>query len=272
MIVVEVTLAIALVAGAGRLLLSMQHLLAIDPGFTAEGRLAIDVLLPPRPVRRSRTPGRVVERSRTAAARHWARPAIGVASSLPLRHEWDSTTFVDITNRPTEPGQPAERPAARRQPRLLRGVRHRGCVAGRSFTARRSPGRRAGRRRQSRVGAEVHSGARSPARARSIPAGSRPASTDSCVPQDAEIIGVVEDVPYSDLTKAAEPTVYVSDAQVPTWRRSIVITAADGRPGTTGAANPRRARAARSASAGRVRAALAHRVDIARLAASWACC
>ena len=48
--------------------------------------------------------------------------------------------------------------------------------------------------------------------------------------QDAEIIGVVEDVPYSDVTKAAEPTVYVSDAQVPTWRRSIVITATDGRP------------------------------------------
>ena len=48
--------------------------------------------------------------------------------------------------------------------------------------------------------------------------------------RDAEIIGVVEDVPYSDVTKAAEPTVYVSDAQVPTLRRSIVITAADGRP------------------------------------------
>ena len=60
MIVVEVTLAIALVAGAGRLLLSMQHLLAIDPGFTAQGRLAIDVLLPDRPLRESRASVRMV--------------------------------------------------------------------------------------------------------------------------------------------------------------------------------------------------------------------
>ena len=47
---------------------------------------------------------------------------------------------------------------------------------------------------------------------------------------DAQIVGVVADVPYSDLTKAAEPIVYVAEAQVPTLRRTIVITSADGRP------------------------------------------
>jgi hypothetical protein len=31
------------------------------------------------------------------------------------------------------------------------------------------------------------------------------------VSRDAAIVGVVEDIPYSDLTRAAEPTVYVSD-------------------------------------------------------------
>ena len=50
------------------------------------------------------------------------------------------------------------------------------------------------------------------------------------VARDAEIIGVVEDVPYSDLTKAAEPTIYVSDLQAMTLRRSIVITSRDGHP------------------------------------------
>ena len=43
MVVAEIALAIALVAGAGRLLLSMRNLVTIDPGFTSAGRLAIDV-------------------------------------------------------------------------------------------------------------------------------------------------------------------------------------------------------------------------------------
>src|SRR5262249_33582533 len=46
MVVAEVTLAIALVAGAGRLILSLGNLLHVDPGFQSRGRLAIDVLLP----------------------------------------------------------------------------------------------------------------------------------------------------------------------------------------------------------------------------------
>ena len=132
MIVVEVTLAIALVAGAGRLLLSMQNLLAIDPGFTAEGRLAIDVLLPPRPYA---DPARLAawsdeaERGSAPLARHrsaWRRRCRS-------RHEWDSTAFVDITNRPTEP---ANRPNGRVRivsPGFFDVFEIR-IVAGRSFT------------------------------------------------------------------------------------------------------------------------------------------
>jgi hypothetical protein len=50
------------------------------------------------------------------------------------------------------------------------------------------------------------------------------------VPRDAAIVGVVDDVPYEDVTKPAEPTVYVADAQVRIPRRSIVVTTADGHP------------------------------------------
>ena len=49
LVVCEVALAVALVAGAGRLLSSAQNLLAVDPGFSAEGRLVIDALLPRAP-------------------------------------------------------------------------------------------------------------------------------------------------------------------------------------------------------------------------------
>jgi hypothetical protein len=133
MVVVEVTLAMALVAGAGRLLLSMQNLLAIKPGFSSEGRLAIDVLLPSAPygdpARLAAWSGEAEERLRALGA-----TAVGVASSLPLRHEWDSTAFVDITNRPTDP---ASRPNGRVRvvsPGFFEVFRI-PIVAGRSFTA-----------------------------------------------------------------------------------------------------------------------------------------
>ncbi len=232
MIVVEVTLAIALVAGAGRLLLSMQHLLAIDPGFTAEGRLAIDVLLPPRPYA---DPARLTAWSEAVDDRLRAlgATAIGVASSLPLRHEWDSTTFVDITNRPTEP---ANRPNGRLRivsPGFFEVFKIQ-IVAGRSFS------------RQDRLGGAPvvlvnRAWARKfipdldPLRERVNPGRFVTRVDQKYVSQDAEIIGVVEDVAYSDLTKAAEPSVYVSDAQVPTLRRTIVMTTADGRPERLGA-------------------------------------
>jgi putative ABC transport system permease protein len=110
MVVVEVALAIALVAGAGRLLLSMRNLVSVDPGFTAEGRLAIDVALPVRPYLAE--PARMSAWLEQAEARLRAlgATAVGIASSLPLRRETDSTTFVDITGRPTDP---ASRPNGR---------------------------------------------------------------------------------------------------------------------------------------------------------------
>jgi len=43
MIVIEIALALTLVAGAGWLIQSYARLAAIDPGFTAAGRLVIDV-------------------------------------------------------------------------------------------------------------------------------------------------------------------------------------------------------------------------------------
>jgi len=227
MIVAEVTLAIVLVAGAGRLLLSMQQLLAIDPGFTPQGRLAIDVLLPPDPYGEPQRLGawsdEVDSRLRALGA-----TAIGVASSLPLRHEWDSTAFVDITNRPTEP---SNRPNGRVRvvsPEFFEmfGI---DVVAGRSFS------------RDDRLyGAPVAIVNRAwtrkfipdldPLRERINPGRFVTRDGQRFVSRDAAIVGVVEDVPYSDLTKAAEPTVYVSDTQVMSLRRTVVITTADGRP------------------------------------------
>jgi predicted permease len=227
MVVAEVTLAIALVAGAARLLLSMQHLLAIDSGFTSEGRLAIDVLLPPTPYG---DPARTAAWSQQAEERLRAlgATAIGVASSLPLRHEWDSTVFVDITNRPTDP---AQRPNGRLRtvsPGFF-DVFNIKIVAGRSFI---QDDRRGGAPvvLVNRAWARKFMSDLDPLRERVDPGSFARRVDQKVVRHDAAIVGVVEDVPYSDLTKSAEPTVYVSDSQVSMARRSLVITTADGRP------------------------------------------
>ncbi len=103
LVVCEITLAIALVAGAGRLLLSARNLLAVDPGFNPEGRLIVDALLPRypygiEPASAAAWSSDVTDRLRQLGATH-----VGMATSLPLRREWDSTTFTDIVGRSVEP-------------------------------------------------------------------------------------------------------------------------------------------------------------------------
>ena len=226
MVIVEVALAIALVAGAGRLLLSMRNLVRIDPGFTAEGRLAIDVALPVRPYLRE--PGRVSAWLEQAETRLRALGAtgVGVASSLPLRRESDSTTFVDITGRPTDP---ASRPNGRLRivsPGFFE-VMNISILSGRPFT------------RDDRFGGEPvvivnEAWARKfipgldPLRERVSPGTFGRRVDGKYVPQDAAIVGVVRDVSYAALTAPAEPIVYVSAAQVITSRHTLVITTADG--------------------------------------------
>jgi predicted permease len=226
MIVLEVTVAIALVAGGGRLLVSMRHLLAIDPGFTAQGRLAIDVLMPvdyADPARFDAWSTEVERRLRSVGA-----TGIATASSLPLRHEWDTTTFVDITNRPTTP---AARPNGRLRivsPSFFDVMQIR-ILAGRPFTI---DDRRDGDPvvLVNRAWARKFMPDLDPLRERVNPGNFGRRVNGRFIPRDAAIVGVVDDVPYEDVTRPAEPMVYVADAQVRIPRRSIVVTAADGHP------------------------------------------
>ena len=40
-------------------------------------------------------------RRELAVRRALGATGVGIASSIPLAHEWDSTTFIDVTGRPT---------------------------------------------------------------------------------------------------------------------------------------------------------------------------
>jgi putative ABC transport system permease protein len=226
LIVVEVSLAIALVAGAGRLLVSMQHLLAINPGFEARGRLAIDVLLPGRQY--SSKPllvawvDAVTERLRAAGVSD-----VASASTLPLRREWDSTLFVDIAGRPVDP---AHRPNARL--RIVSAnffdVMRMRIVAGRSFASADNTGSPVVIVNQSWVRHFIPDV--DPLAQRLDPGLFGTRQGQQFVATPAPIVGVVADVPYADLTRDAEPMLFVLDTQVPRWRRSLVVTTPDGHP------------------------------------------
>lgn len=228
LVISEVTLAVALVAGAGRMMMSARNLLNVDPGFDAQGRLVVDVLLPRTPY--GGEPGRPAAWMADVTTRLTALGAtrVGMATSLPLRREWDSTTFTDIAGRDVDP---RFRPNGRMRivsPALFDtlGIR---VVAGRAF----SPD---DRNDTAPVVMVNESWVR-----KFLPAGADPLRERingmfqrqvdgrfKLVP--ADIVGVVANVRYSGLDKDAEPVVYVADQQRFISRRSLVITSADGHP------------------------------------------
>jgi predicted permease len=228
LVICEVTLAIALVAGAGRLLMSARNLLTVDPGFRAEGRLVIDALLPRSPY--STDAARALAWSDDVARvlREHGATQVGMATSLPLRREMDSTTFTDILGRPVDPSM---RPNGRLRivsPDLFDtlGIRIR---LGRGFTADD---------RTSDAAVVVVNDAWV---SKFLPAGTDPLreqltgmffrrTGNTFVMEPARIVGVAADVRYSRLDRDPEPTVYFVESPRMPLRRSYVLTMADGRP------------------------------------------
>ena len=227
LVISEVALAVALVAGAGRLVLSARNLLAVDPGFSADGRLIVDVLLPPirysTADRHSAWLDEVGQRLRDLGATH-----VGAASTLPLRREWDSTSFTDIVGRPVDP---QFRPNARM--RIVSrdlfdtlGIR---VVAGRGFNA------------DDRVDtppvvvvnqawATKFLPSLDPLREEMTGVAFRRTAAGGFELLNSQIVGVVADVRYSGLDRAADPIVYMVTSQKPALRMSLVVTSADGHP------------------------------------------
>jgi putative ABC transport system permease protein len=228
MIVAEVALAVALVAGAGRLILSVRNLLALDPGFTTTGRLTVNVMLPAQPYYQ---PDRAAAWMQDVETRLRAMGAtqIGAVSSLPLEHDWDSTAFVDIVGRPTDP---AHRPNGRIRtvtPDLFAALDI-SILAGRNFTA-------ADRLGAQPVAIVSQSWARKflpgldPLREHIVLPGLFAHRVgDQVVSDPIAIVGVAGDVHYKSLTGDPEPVVYLSSGQHIMLQRSLVVTTADGHP------------------------------------------
>jgi putative ABC transport system permease protein len=234
LIVLELAVAVAVVAGAARLVASYDHLQSSDPGFVADGRLVFDVRLP-RVVISS--PARYLElqRQRTewwrateAQLRQLGAGDVAGASTIPLGHEWDSTSFVDIVSRPDI--APQNRPNGRLRtatPGFFRSMGMR-LVAGRDFSDADGP--------EAQLVTIVNQewvrrflGDRDPLREQVK--GINFHVVDGKPANDPlQIVGVVAKAKYASLAAVPEPTVYIPLAQTLPARLSIVVTTADGHP------------------------------------------
>ena len=226
-VVAEIAVAVAIVAGAGRLVRSYQHLESLDPGFNPRGLLAMDVTLPP--------PGpHTQERSAwwdetETALREAGATAVAAATSLPLEpHEWDAAYSLDLV---AHPGLPPERqPSARERQVTLDFFKVMGItlVHGRLIT------------RDDRTNTQPVAVVNEAFAKRNL-GGANPIGEQikgfhghrengKYVPDLIQVVGVVHDVKYATLSGPVEPIFYVPFTQFPPVRASIVVSTADGAP------------------------------------------
>jgi putative ABC transport system permease protein len=226
-IVAEIAVAVALVAGAGRLVRSFENIHLVDPGFRIGRQVTADVTLPDR---RFQEPDRMEAWRQAVTDRLHAAGAAEVAmtSSLPLQHEWDATAFANLRSQPATP--PDKRPVGRVRfvtPGFfsLMGIK---LLAGRTFTDADRPG----------APPVVIVNATFVRRflpdsdpLRDALAGFSNSIVDGkVVRHDSAIVGVVADVKYASLTAPPEPLIYVPPGEFSSLRQTIVIQPQEGRP------------------------------------------
>ena len=110
LVVLEVALALVLLAGAGLLLRSFERLVRVNPGFNAEGLLTMQVWLPwqnePEKGRYFTAQQRLAfyDRAMAAVAATPGAHQVALTSTLPLRGQADVS--FDIVDRPVAPDEP----------------------------------------------------------------------------------------------------------------------------------------------------------------------
>ncbi len=223
MVIAEVALAIALVAGAGWLIQSYGKLRATDAGFSTSGRLVIDirpVQLLPDNERADAWSEEMLNRVRATAGN----AAVGSGWSYPLGADHDGTTNVELTADAPHPDrvQSSHMRVVSRGFFEAMGIR---LVGGRAFSA----DDRRGTETVvvvSRSFVQKFLGGRDPLATR-IAFGYP--DVDRKTP--SRIVGVVDDVRYASLAVDPEPTFYIPNTQQiwPNVRQTVVV-AASGDP------------------------------------------
>lgn len=215
MIVAEVALAIALVAGAGWLIQSFARLRATEPGFATTGRLVIDV----RPTRSFASASDMqawsdeMQRRVRAAA---GDALVGAAATFPLQTDRDGTTDVQLADETPDPGRVRTSRTRVVSPGFLEAMAV-PLIAGRTFTTD-------DRQTTQRVTVVNR------AFARRYFADADPIGKAFFFGQPPDrkrmsvVVGVVDDVRYRALSQPGEATFYVPTTQgFEVARQSVVV-------------------------------------------------
>ncbi len=216
MTIAEVALALMLVAGAGWLVQSFSKLRNTDPGFTAAGRVLVDLRPNPQSVRGGQA---TVTWTRNLFDRLRALPGVtgvGSTAAFPLRGTLDSSVFVQFQGDAFDEAHPM-------------GTRMR-LVSPGFFEAMGVPLDRGrdfgvGDRNNTQLVAIVNRQF-----AKRYLAGKDPLTASFAwgYPMiDArrfhKVIGVVGDIRYRSIAEEAEPSFYVSQGQFPFPRQTVII-------------------------------------------------
>jgi predicted permease len=226
MIVAEVAVAIALVAGAGWLIQSFARLRTIDPGFATNGRLLIDV----RPTRLFSSPAdatawstEMLNRVRGAAGD----APTGAAATFPMQADRDSTINVDFFTGAPDPNRVPSSRFRIVTPGFFEAMGTT-VLAGRTFTE--------DDRTTTQPVAVINRAFAQKFVQVANPVGSAFAFGFP-VPDRARpvlIVGVIDDIRYKAVSEEAEPTFYLPPTQIPfPLRRQWVVVSSPGRPAET---------------------------------------
>ncbi|MGE0451266.1 MAG: ABC transporter permease [Vicinamibacterales bacterium] len=221
LVVLEIALAIVLVAGAGVLLRSFDNQRRVDPGFASDGRLEVDLVVP---FARYNAPEKIQVWTRAVEERLRAIggvSAVGSSALFPLnpRRSGANVTYLAFAEQLDDPDHP--RPAhaipASRDFFQAMGIR---LIAGRSFSA---DDRRGGPLVAvvNRSFVRRYLDGRDPLTTRF--AFGYPVIDAKTMTQ---IVGVVDDVKYGSLREEVEPVFYTPEEQTPYWRKAIVVSTA----------------------------------------------
>ena len=156
LVVTEIALAITLVAGAGWLVRSYANLSETDPGFIAGGRLVFEAVLLGSayapvsriiqgsdgplmaPDRNGNNPEMWLDELTTRLKASGQVSAVGIASTLPLRRDWDATVYVSVPGEPYDPDFQNNSRLRRVSPGFFEAMGI-SIIAGRTFTADDAP-------------------------------------------------------------------------------------------------------------------------------------
>lgn len=217
MIVAEVALAIALVAGAGWLIQSFARLRATDPGFAINDRLVIDVR-PTRPFTSLSEGIAWSDEMRNRVRSVTGTAIVGAAATFPLQTERDGTSDIELENEVPDPNRVRTSRVRMVTPGFVeatgitllsgrafnaddRATTQRVAVVNRAFARRYFPD-------ADPIGSALAFGFPTPDRANM-----------------SVIVGVVDDVRYKALSQEGEATLYVSHTQAPfpLLRQTVVV-------------------------------------------------